>query len=148
MKALSIWPEYAMEIATGEKIEEYRTWKTDYRGPLLICSSSGHAVPGSIPGHAICVVDLVDIRKDGEKDYAWLLDNVRLIKPVPVKGKLHIYNVDLEPEYAPDYGENATDEEIDAWLEKHFYSKMKDMEKQPDGSWDLTEKAKKRYGLI
>lgn len=147
MKALSILPKYAMQIAREEKVEEYRTWKTDYRGPLLICSSNHSGVPGSIPGHAICVVDLVDIRKDGEKDYAWILDDVRLIKPVPVKGKLHIYDVDIEPEYAPD-DENITDEEIDNWLNTYFYPKMKDMERQKDGSWDLTEKAKKRYKLI
>ena len=26
--------------------------------------------------------------------YAWIIDNVRLIKPFPYKGKLHLYDVD------------------------------------------------------
>ena len=29
MKALSIMPYYASCIASGEKVEEYRSWKTD-----------------------------------------------------------------------------------------------------------------------
>ncbi len=28
MKALSIHPEYALEILKGQKTEEYRTWST------------------------------------------------------------------------------------------------------------------------
>ncbi len=40
MQALSIRPEFAMEILVGEKTEEYRTWKTHHRGDLLICNSA------------------------------------------------------------------------------------------------------------
>ena len=40
MKALSIIPWYAMDILEGYKTVECRTWKTNYRGPILICSSS------------------------------------------------------------------------------------------------------------
>lgn len=120
MKALSIWPEYAMEIAEGKKTEEYRSWNTNYRGPLLICSTKAHGVPGSIPAHAICVVDLVDIREDGYKDYAWLLDNVRKIKPISVKGKLSLFEVDVEPEYCP---KNVSQEKIDLWLKENFDSR-------------------------
>lgn len=121
MKALSIWPEYAMEIAHGTKKEEYRSWTTKYRGPLLICSTQAHGVPGSIPGHAICVVDLVDIKKLGNKEYAWILDNVRLMRPVPVKGKLSLFEVDIEPEYIPN---DISKDELDAWLEENFNSMM------------------------
>ena len=31
--------------------------------------------------------------------YAWILDNVRAIKPIPVKGKLSLWNFDGELEY-------------------------------------------------
>ncbi len=40
MKALSIIPYYASCIASREKLEEYRSWKTDQWGDLLICASS------------------------------------------------------------------------------------------------------------
>ena len=94
MKALSIMPYYASLIASGEKVEEYRTWKTDYRGDLLICASSKNEGPDLVRGHAICVVELYDIRKDGDRDFAWLIRNVRFVEPFPVKGKLHLYDVE------------------------------------------------------
>ena len=37
MKAISIDSDYAALIAAGEKTVECRTWKTNYRGELLIC---------------------------------------------------------------------------------------------------------------
>lgn len=37
MKALSIHPYYAIGIVTGDKTI-VRTWSTDYRGDILICS--------------------------------------------------------------------------------------------------------------
>ena len=39
MKALSLKQPFATLIAGGDKTLETRNWKTDYRGPLLICSS-------------------------------------------------------------------------------------------------------------
>ena len=39
MKALSVHPVFAMKIFSKEKTIELRTWKTDYRGDLLICST-------------------------------------------------------------------------------------------------------------
>ena len=97
MKALSIMPEFAHEILIGEKIVEYRTWKTDYRGDLLICASS-RKCKGTVSRHAVCVAKLVDIHIDGywegKPEYGWDLEDIRLIKPFPVKGKLHIYEVD------------------------------------------------------
>jgi hypothetical protein len=38
MKAISIQQPYASFIGAGLKKYETRTWKTDYRGDLLICS--------------------------------------------------------------------------------------------------------------
>ena len=95
MKALSIRPKYADEIARGEKIEEYRTWKTAYRGDLLICASAYNHGAAYVRGHALCIVELFDIERDTfNNDYAWKLRNVRFIDPFPVKGKLHLYEVD------------------------------------------------------
>ena len=65
MKALSIMPYYASCIASGEKVEEYRSWKTDYRGDLLICASSRNEGPDLVRGHALCVVELFDIAVRG-----------------------------------------------------------------------------------
>ena len=107
VKAISILPEYAADIFDGLKTIEWRSWKTDYRGDLLICASS-RKLKGCISGYALCMVELFDVvpftRKhlsgalmDSVPDpagYAWLLKNVRLIKPFPYKGKLHLYDVD------------------------------------------------------
>lgn len=93
MKALSIHPEYAFEILTGEKTTEYRTWKTKYRGNLLICATA-RKTAGFISGHAVCVVHIADIQQLADETYAWQLTDLRLIKPFPVKGKLSLYNVD------------------------------------------------------
>lgn len=107
MKALSLWPLWAMEILEGYKTIECRTWKTDYRGTIVICSSS-HKQHRCIASHALCLADIVDIvpfrrkhLKDAGMDqmpdgscYAWILDNIRPIVPVLVKGKLHLWEYD------------------------------------------------------
>lgn len=105
VKALSLWPEWAMPVSLGIKTVECRTWGTEYRGPLVICSSN-KPLDGTIHGHALCVVDLVSVVpfreehcdyalidefKDGS--FAWVLENVRLIKPFPVKGRQRIFDV-------------------------------------------------------
>ncbi|MFA4903029.1 MAG: ASCH domain-containing protein [Desulfobaccales bacterium] len=41
IKALSLWQPWASLIAVGAKQYETRSWKTDYRGPLLICAAQG-----------------------------------------------------------------------------------------------------------
>lgn len=65
MKAISIKQPWASLVAAGHKTVECRTWKTAYRGPLLICSSKGDfeindglVSPG---GMALGVVELIDI---------------------------------------------------------------------------------------
>ena len=49
MKALSIQNPYAHIILCGEKTIENRTWKTKYRGDLLICSSASPKIENTIP---------------------------------------------------------------------------------------------------
>ena len=133
MKALSIHPAYAMGIFAKEKTIEVRTWKTDYRGDLLICSTN-KKIKDTIPGHALCVVKISDIvllrpehlydalmtQKDVDSYeglYAWLLTDLRYIKPIPLKGKLGLWNYDGEIEYLK---EPETDEE-DEIIYKQYY---------------------------
>lgn len=114
MKALTVLPPYAIMIATEFKTIEVRTWRTEYRGDVLI-TASNRRLAGTIPGHAICVVELADVVPltkehlkaaclSGMPDvpcYAWILKNPRLIKPIPIKGKLSLWNADVTPEFLP-----------------------------------------------
>ena len=108
MKALSISPEYACAIFCGEKTVECRTWSTNYRGDILICSTA-KKIKGTIPGHALCVATIKDVVPMEKKhlkaacmrnaeynpsSYAWILDNIRFIRPFAVKGKLSLWNCD------------------------------------------------------
>lgn len=106
MKALSLRPEWAMPVMLGMKTIECRTWRTDHRGKLLICSSN-RPTAGTIAGHALCVVELLDVVPFDEKHikdalldsapesaYAWILGNLEWIEPFPVKGRLGLYDVD------------------------------------------------------
>lgn len=108
MKALTLHPFYLELFTLGLKTIECRTWSTDYRGDILL-TGSAKKQHDTIPGHALCIAELYGIqrmRKDfadaacmypkdctGEK-FAWLMRNIRLIEPIPVKGKLAIWNFD------------------------------------------------------
>lgn len=110
MKAISIRNPWAHEILCELKKYEYRTWSTNYRGPLLICSSATPKIEDTIPGHALVVATLEDVTLVNSKNfiefdldappegklYAWHLTDTKAIKPFPVKGKLNFYNVDDE----------------------------------------------------
>jgi ASCH domain-containing protein len=122
MKCLSLRQPYAALIVAGIKTIETRTWKTNYRGKILI-----HAAlkPIELPnrfksmlkeiepevlsatGKIIGSVDVIDCRpllaKDKktalvdeiENKYAWLLENPEVFKEfIPLKGKLGLFNVD------------------------------------------------------
>ena len=101
MKAISIHPEPVMAILSGEKTKEYRSWTTHYRGPLLICSTA-IKTPGCSSGHAVGIVDLVDVEQLSADSYAWVFENIRCIKPFPIKGQRRLYHVPddriIEPE--------------------------------------------------
>ena len=120
MKTLSVQQPWATFIAQGWKTIEVRTWRTDYRGALLIAASKGSNLPASVThieengeqiamprGVALCVVDLLDVRRltladaapanlepeDMPADgWAWLLGNPRAVEPIPIKGKLSLYD--------------------------------------------------------
>ena len=135
MKALTVRNPYAHFIMVGEKELEFRTWQTDYRGDLLICSAANPKIKNTICGHALCIVKLhevFEITKENYKDfgldekpdgklYAWQLIDVRLIKPFPVKGKLNFFEVDDSLIEIIDNGDdNLTDEEADELYKKYI----------------------------
>lgn len=104
MKAFSVKQPWANMIASGEKTIETRKWCTNYRGTLLIVSSKTPRIEPA--GYAIATAKLIDCRLMTKKDeedaccdwypgaYAWVLINIKKIKPFPVKGQLGIYEVD------------------------------------------------------
>lgn len=121
MKALSVRQPYAYGIENGLKTVEVRTWRTDYRGDLLICSSKQWApLPELDPsqlnldlfplGASICVVTLKDVvpltkellpyacmEEMPQTDralYGWVLENPRPVYNFDVSGKLHLFDVD------------------------------------------------------
>lgn len=126
MKAIAIRQPWASLIANGEKTVECRTWKTNYRGPLIVCASKGDiecgdglVVPGGV---AIAVVDLLDVQPMTKADlkgammddfepeeleevlngYAWHIKLAYPIVPVPTKGKLNLFELDIPLEKLPD----------------------------------------------
>lgn len=124
MKALSIHPAYVEQILQGEKTIECRSWDTLYRGDILICSTAKKR-KGTISGHALCVVRLDNIVPFAEQHckaacmqsyefsigmYAWMLKDIRYIKPIPIKGRLSLWNYTGEIEYLP---EDMTPEELE-----------------------------------
>jgi len=112
MKALSVKQPYANLIASGKKTLEVRSWRTHYRGELLIVSSKRSDVaPDMEPkGCTVAIVTVADCRPMKKLDkraacadyqpeaFVWVLTNPRRVKPVPVKGSLGIYYCDLEKE--------------------------------------------------
>ena len=106
MKQLSIRQPYVHFILSGLKTYEFRSWKTDYRGPVLIHVSkkrdSGEhlpmrlreRIPLELPtGGFVGVVDIVDVEDRGDTGelhfrYAWKLKNPRRIKFIPALGSL------------------------------------------------------------
>lgn len=121
MKALSLKQPWANLICEGFKTIETRKWNTKYRGDLLICSSKSfdawnsrllveYGISDAPYGMALCVVELYDCKPMTEDDieaaccdeypsaHSFFLRNIRPIKPLPVKGQLNIFNVDVKPE--------------------------------------------------
>lgn len=150
MKAITIKQPWASLIALGEKKIETRSWKTSYRGTILIHAGKGieksicsdepfcsvlkqHEIEtyNDFPlGMIIAKADLIDCIEitwnnnvkciagdekgnviarnnewffggydcEEEKRFAWILENVKLINPIPAKGQLSLWNFKLECE--------------------------------------------------
>ncbi|MBS3113347.1 ASCH domain-containing protein [Candidatus Woesearchaeota archaeon] len=107
MKALCLKEPYASLVLQGKKIIETRIWKTDYRGDILFCCSQNPK--SNISGKAFAIVELIECRPMLKKDEkaacckiypranAWLLKNIRPIKPFPIKGQLSLFEIKFKP---------------------------------------------------
>jgi hypothetical protein len=126
MKVITLKQPWASLVAYGIKKYEFRTWKTNYRGKLLIHAGAGidkdemkKYVDLGIDfpkSKIIAIVDLVDccllddeLNKKiilenniayGKKirtGYAWKLDNVKMINiDKKINGQLGLWNYDYE----------------------------------------------------
>lgn len=124
MKALTIKQPYASLIIEGYKKYEFRSWKTNYRGKILIHVGLSkdksinkfdnynlNYIYGAIIGEAE-IIDCVLIDEEFNSKltkedkliygsnhigvYAWKLDNIKKYdEPIYVKGKLGLWNYDL-----------------------------------------------------
>jgi len=126
MKCLSVKQPYANLIADSLKTIELRGWNTNYRGKLLIHASSvpdpdgvkrfnidvSKLVTGAIVGEVL-IYDVKEYHNVSElmedKDrhlagqayidkakFGFLLREARKITPIPMKGSLGIFEVDIK----------------------------------------------------
>ena len=126
MKALTIKEPWASLIINGYKNYEFRSWKTNYRGKVLIHAGLSNDLDmiklidkyniklnnGYILGE-VEIIDCIKVnskfndelklidnsiyRKDYIGCYAWKLDNVKKYNDlILVKGKLGLWNYDKE----------------------------------------------------
>ena len=107
MKAISLHQPWASMIARGIKDIETRTWSTEYRGELLICSTKKPYIPNYPLGMALCIVQLVHCRPmalvDQERAccpmrkelWSWFFTHRRTIDPFPVIGRQGFYEVEV-----------------------------------------------------
>ena len=106
MLCLMIRPKYVADILEGIKTIEYRSWNTNYRGDFFIgCCSTAFT-----RGYLAAVAELTDC-KHSEQDhiYKWYLSNVRIIKPVYIRGQLRLFETGIN-----NYDIINTDDEINA----------------------------------
>lgn len=125
MKALTVRNPWAECIAQGVKLVENRTRPTKHRGPLAIHAGAAWASLGGIDprveaalagrgrfiyGAVIATVNVVDCHPAADgccnpwgdhvsdaQVFHWVLDDVhRLGNPVPAKGRLGLWDVDLK----------------------------------------------------
>ena len=118
IRCLAVRQPWAWALMTGVKNIENRTWKTDYRGPIVIQASASKTEvnqlgkAGKLPprdfvyGALLGIVDLVDVvpmSEDLEANpwawgpYCWKVANPRIFpEPIPAKGKLTLYAIQEE----------------------------------------------------
>ena len=115
LKALSVKQPFAWLLVNGWKDIEYRTWRTNHRGRLLI--HAGKKIdkesmadleayfknvekckpPESLywTGGIIGQVELIDcIYSPSEQDYEWRVITPEPCKLIPLAGKLYLFDVD------------------------------------------------------
>lgn len=127
MKVITIKQPFATLIAEGLKEYEFRTWKTKYRGDILIHAGKGidkkamkkfeHLnleYPSGCIVAKVTITDCVTIDDNARKilkeknqlaysnvikhtewnGYGFKLENVEKIEPIPVNGKLSLWDYD------------------------------------------------------
>ena len=117
VRILSIQQPWAWAIIHGPKRIENRSWGTSYRGLLLIhagvsrsrLGDYGNGEPAAKRlafGAIIGVCELVDcvpyedlpgkvrIGRFAEGPWCWLLDDVRAVPPIPLKGRMGLFESD------------------------------------------------------
>lgn len=147
MKALSMYSLYAMSISCYAKVIEIRTWETSYRGDILICSSLEGSREKSkkdklIFGKALAVAEIIDCIPYVDKEhrelamvfddeeipknsYSFLLDNIRPIKPINVKGKQRLFNIDIDNIEYLDIDSLENSEQLEKyWLENGYIKEL------------------------
>ena len=95
----------------AEKTIEVRTRNTNYRGDLLVCSSSKPEIPGRLSGVTCGFVELYDVKpiedftledwtatcipeqERPRKGYGWMMRNPRRVVEMPIRGQLGVYNL-------------------------------------------------------
>ena len=120
MKTITLYPVWAWAVVHGHKPVENRTWRTHYRGPLLIHAAAdspvarardkiarrmlealGIDVPAEVPRGAIVgAVTLVDVTRQpvahplATGPFCWLFARPRCFAvPVQAKGRLGLWNL-------------------------------------------------------
>ena len=113
MKCITLHAEWAEAIFEFGKDVENRSWPTKFRGRILIHAGKSYSAQnldalGLAPddlhcGQIIGSVEIVDCVRDSRSPWAqpdswhWLLRNAkRLPRPVPMTGRLSIYEVPIE----------------------------------------------------
>jgi hypothetical protein len=119
VRALAVQQPWAGLIANGAKKTEWRSWSTEYRGPILIVASQGRNREGTedakrrgqltstddARGATLCVVDLVGVVwTAAENLFAWKLAQPRLVPVTPIKGKLNLYNETVSDSWYRHFG--------------------------------------------
>jgi len=123
MKALSLSQPWAALVVSGIKLIENRTWSSKHRGPLLIHASKTwdeydanwiiekrpdlkdfvrNGEETRIRGALVGKVKMTDCVTNSTSEWFFgpfgfvFVEPVRFEKPVPYKGQLNIFEVDVE----------------------------------------------------
>ena len=109
IRAISIQQPWATLITLRTKTIETRSWKTSYRGDLLIVSSQYPDYNQDLfpVGVALCIARLVDVRPMVPTDCfrslcsynhllnSWRLEDIVAIAPFSVRGMPGLYDVEI-----------------------------------------------------
>ena len=116
MKTLSVRQPWAFMLTAGIKSEEFRSWKTSFRGPILIAASKTIdrapydqflaelttrkiTIPEQLTtlGAVIGQVTISDCIPDGD-GFAFIIRDPFLARsPHIIKGRLGLYNSNINP---------------------------------------------------